>query len=122
MDANTMRTIMYGLFIALAAVAILTAWVNIVVQITKKVITSPKFPVQAWVFIVSLVSTLAVMVVGCSIFNLPILGYYWAVAVFISFVVCYAAMFGYDNLYSQIKQLIKTIGTLFKDLFGGKTE
>lgn len=122
MDANIMKTIMYGLFIVLAAVAILTVWVNIVVQITKKVITSPKFPVQAWVFIVSVVSTLTVMVVGCNIMNLPILGYYWAISVFVSFIVCYAAMFGYDNLYSQIKQLIKTIGTLFGDLFGGKTE
>lgn len=120
MDVNTMKNIMLCLFIILAVVAALTVWVNIVVQITKKVITSPKFPVQAWVFIVSVISTLTVMVVGCSVQGLPILNYYWAIAVFVAFIVCYAAMFGYDNLYSQIKQLLKTITTLFKDLPGGE--
>ena len=115
MNINAMEEFMFGLFIVLAAVAALTIWVNIVVQITKKIITSPKFPVQAWVFIVSVISTLTAMVVGCSIIGMPILGYYWAIGIFVAFIVCYAAMFGYDNLYSQIKQLLSTITALFED-------
>lgn len=109
------KYIMY-LSCTLIAVQVLTVWTNIVAQITKKLIAWDKFPTQVWVFIVAMVSTLITAVVAAQLLDVIMLWYRWVAAVAIGILVCYAAMYGYDNLYKQIMETLKKI----KDILEGK--
>ena len=53
-----MEKVLFYVAAALIAVMVLTLWVNIIVAITKKVVAWDKFPVQVWVMIVAIASTL----------------------------------------------------------------
>ena len=92
-----------------AAVVALIVFVNIVTQVTKKVVKSKKFPIQVWVLIVSIVSTVLAGVIAFTTAGVPIHWYEIVEAVALGIVVSYGAMFGYDNLYKQVAQAIKSI-------------
>lgn len=105
---------------ALIAVLVLTVWTNIVVAITKKAVAWDKFPVQAWVMIVALVSTLVAAAAGAQMLGVVMLWYYWVAAVVIGLLVCYAAMYGYDNLYKQLGEMLKQARQIVAEYISGK--
>ena len=104
--------------VVLIAVMVLTLWVNIIVAITKKVVAWDKFPVQVWVMIVAVVSTVVAAAALAQYFGIVMLWYYWLAAVVVGLLVCYAAMFGYDNLYKQINETLQKI----RELLAGTTK
>ena len=104
----------------LIAVLILTVWTNLVVAITKKAVAWDKFPVQAWVLVVALVSTLIAAAAAAQMLGIAMLWYYWAAAVVVGLLVCYAAMYGYDNLYKQVGEMLKQVRQIIADYIGGK--
>lgn len=102
-----MEKLFFYAVVALIVVMVLTLWVNIVTEITKKIVAWNKFPVQVWVMIVSVVSTLIVTAAATQILGVYMFWYYWIAAIGLGLIVCYAAMFGYDNLYKQIMETVK---------------
>lgn len=113
-----MEKVLFYVAAELIAVMVLTLWVNIVVAITKKVVAWDKFPVQVWVMIVAIASTLIIASAFAQYFNVAMLWYYWAAAIALGFLVCYEAMFGYDNLYKQIMKTVQKI----RELLAGITK
>ena len=113
-----MEKVLFYVAAALIAVMVLTLWVNIIVAITKKVVAWDKFPVQVWVMIVAIASTLITATAFAQYFNIAMLWYYWVAAIALGFLVCYAAMFGYDNLYKQIMETVQKI----RELLAGITK
>ena len=113
-----MEKVLFYVAAALIAVMVLTLWVNIIVAITKKVVAWDKFPVQVWVMIVAIASTLITAAAFAQYFNIAMLWYYWVAAIALGFLVCYAAMFGYDNLYKQIMETVQKI----RELLAGITK
>lgn len=113
-----MEKVLFYVAAALIAVMVLTLWVNIIVAITKKVVAWDKFPVQVWVMIVAIASTLITVAAFAQYFNITMLWYYWVAAIALGFLVCYAAMFGYDNLYKQIMETVQKI----RELLAGITK
>ena len=113
-----MEKVLFYVAAALIAVMVLTLWVNIIVAITKKVVAWDKFPVQVWVMIVAIASTVITVAAFAQYFNIAMLWYYWVAAIALGFLVCYAAMFGYDNLYKQIMETVQKI----RELLAGITK
>ena len=72
-----MEKVLFYVAAALIAVMVLTLWVNIIVAITKKVVAWDKFPVQVWVMIVAIASTLITAAAFAQYFNIAMLWYYW---------------------------------------------
>ncbi len=102
------KYLMYAAMV-LVAVLVLTVWTNLVVQITKKIVAWDKFPVQAYVAIVAIVSTAVAAAAAITYFEIT-MQWYFAVAILaLGILVCYAAMYGYDNLYKQFTEMICTI-------------
>lgn len=95
--------------VALVAVLVLTVWTNAVVQVTKKIVAWERFPVQAYVAIVAIVSTLVAVAVAMALLGVHMLWYHWVATIVLGVFVCYAAMFGYDNLYKQVMDTYKII-------------
>lgn len=62
--------------------------------------------------------TLLYIVSFAQYFNIAMLWYYWVAAIALGFLVCYAAMFGYDNLYKQIMETVQKI----RELLAGITK
>lgn len=115
-----MEKVIFYLVAALIAVLVLTVWTNLIVAITKKVVAWDKFPVQVWVFIVAMVSTALAAAVMAAYFNVVMLWYYWVAVAAVGLLVCYAAMFGYDNLYKQIKETYDRIKVIIADFISSK--
>ena len=65
-----------------------------------------------------LASTLITAAAFAQYFNIAMLWYYWVAAIALGFLVCYAAMFGYDNLYKQIMETVQKI----RELLAGITK
>lgn len=113
-----MEKVIFVAAVVLIAVMVLTLWVNIIVAITKKVVAWDKFPVQVWVMIVAVVSTVVAAAALAQYFGIDMLWYYWLAAIVVGLLVCYAAMFGYDNLYKQINETLQKI----RELLAGTTK
>ena len=75
-----MEKIIFAAAVVLIAVMVLTLWVNIIVAITKKVVAWDKFPVQVWVMIVAVVSTVVAAAALAQYFGIVMLWYYWLAA------------------------------------------
>jgi|GEM_PF-204292 len=101
-----MDNIIFYAAAALIAVLVLTLITNIIVAVTKQAVAWGKIPTQAWVFLVSMVLTFAAAGAAAGYFHVAMIWYYWVAVAVLGFMVCYAAMYGYDNLYSQIKDTI----------------
>lgn len=78
----------------------------LVVQVLKKV-TWDKLPTNALAMIVSLVLTLGAFFAYCSIKGIAVVWYMVFAAVVLSFMVAYAAMFGFDKLKEALGQIHK---------------
>lgn len=68
----------------------------------EKLINREKYPAQVVVFVIAEALTYLTMAIMCSILAVQILWYYWVLAFIVGVLVTYGAIFGYDNLYSQI--------------------
>ena len=98
-------------FMAIGAAVLmcLIALTNVFTQVIKKIINRDNCPAQVVVFIIAEILTILAMVIICSIFSVQILWYFWILAVITGVLVCYGAIFGYDNLYQQIGTAAKAI-------------
>lgn len=88
----------------IAIIGVLVALVNIVVEVLKKVLWD-KVPTNALAVIVSLVLTLLAFFAWAAYTGSAILWYMVSAAVILSFLVAYAAMFGFDKLKEILKNL-----------------
>ncbi len=86
--------------------AILVCVVNILTQIFKSFLNKTEIPTRAFVLIISVVLTVTTFIAVCQIYDIPLLWYTVVAFVVTGFVVAYCAMFGYDNLYGELKELI----------------
>ena len=101
--------------IGAAAVFVLIALTNVISQVIKKIVNRENCPAQVVVFIIAEVLTFLAMAIMCSIAHWRIFWYYWPLAFIVVILVCYGAIFGYDNLYKQLSTAIKAlINAIFK--------
>lgn len=114
--------IVFYLTIFAAGVVVLIALTNILTQLIKKLINREKFPVQVLTLIIAEILTIVCLVALCQILALPIFWYYIVLAFIVGAVVAYAAIFGYDNLYSELMAALKNLlAAIFgKEGVGGK--
>ena len=96
------ESVMWVLTVVVAAVLVLIALTNVFTQVVKKLINREKYPAQVVVFVIAEALTYLTMAIMCSILAVQILRYYWVLAFIVGVLVTYGAIFGYDNLYSQI--------------------
>lgn len=89
--------------------AILVVVVNILTQIFKSFASKSEIPTRVFVLIVSIALTLAVFIAACQIYSIEIVWYLIVGAIVVGFVVAYCAMFGYDNLYGELKELLRKL-------------
>ena len=103
-----METIMQYIPMAISAILlaalILTVATNIIVQVLKK-LTWGKIPTNVLAFIVAMVVTLLAFFAVCEIMGWAVTWYMVAGAVALGVFVCYAAMFGFDNLREALEQI-----------------
>lgn len=90
----------------LTVFAVLVILVNMLTQIFKSFASKSEIPTRVFVLMISLMLTVATFVAGCSLYSVEIKWYMIFGAVVASFVVAYCAMFGYDNLYGELKKLV----------------
>ena len=101
--------------IGTAAVVLLVSLTNVISQVIKKIVNRENCPAQEVVLIIAEALTILTMVIACSIMHWHIFWYYWPVAILVGILVCYGAIFGYDNLYKQLSTAIKAlIEAIFK--------
>lgn len=103
-----LQTAHLGIFATVFAILVIV--VNILTQIFKSFLAKSEIPTRVFVLVISVVLTVATFLAVCQIYAIQIVWYLVAAAVVIGFVVAYCAMFGYDNLYGELKGLI---GKLF---------
>lgn len=89
--------------------AILVVVVNILTQIFKSFASKREIPTRVFVLFVSIVLTIVVFVAACQIYSINIVWYMIVGAIVTGFIVAYCAMFGYDNLYSELQSLLKKL-------------
>ena len=87
-----------------AVVGILGALAFMVSLITELI---KKMPTKAFVILVSLVVTVAALLIYAAYVNAVLLWYYVALAVFAAFIVAYIAMYGWDTLKELKDKFIK---------------
>lgn len=110
MDINVIIHYAILLMLAIGALVILT---NIIVEVLKKV-TWEKINTNILAVIVALVLTMAVFLALMAYFSITIRWYYIAAAVVVSFMVAYAAMFGFDKLFSMVFDKLREIWVKIK--------
>lgn len=94
----------FGVFATLFAVLVVV--VNILTQIFKSFLNKTEIPTRVFVLFVSVILTVVTFVAVCQIYAIPLVWYMIVASVVAGFVVAYCAMFGYDNLYGELKDLI----------------
>jgi len=99
-----MQATHFGIFAT--AFAILVVVVNILTQIFKSFLAKSEIPTRVFVLIVSVILTVATFFAFCQIYAIQVVWYLVVAAVVVGFVVAYCAMFGYDNLYGELKDLM----------------
>lgn len=104
-----MTQIIKYLTIFAAAFFVLVALTNIMTQLFKKLINREKFPTQVLSFVVAVILTILALLIVCSIFGIRPLWYFFVLAVIVGIVVSYVAIFGYDNLYAELKKAIQNL-------------
>lgn len=97
----------WGVFTTVFAVLVIL--VNILTQIFKSIFSNRDIPTRVFVLVISIVLTAITFTALCQIYSIQIVWYMVAASVAAGFVVAYCAMFGYDNLYGELKALIKKL-------------
>ncbi len=85
--------------------AILVVLVNILTQIFKSFASKSEIPTRVFVLLCSVVLSVCTFFAVCEIYAIPVLWHTIFGSVVTGFVVAYCAMFGYDNLYGELKEL-----------------
>lgn len=96
-----------GVFATLFAILVIV--VNILTQIFKSFMSKSEIPTRVFVLFVSIILTVATFLAVCQIYSITIVWYLVVAAIVVGFVVAYCAMFGYDNLYGELKELIRKL-------------
>lgn len=94
----------FGVFTTLFAVLVVV--VNILTQIFKSFLNKTEIPTRVFVLFVSVILTVVTFVAVCQIYTIPLVWYMIVASIVAGFVVAYCAMFGYDNLYGELKTLV----------------
>lgn len=108
-------TIIWYIAIAAAAVMVLIALTNVFTQVIKKIINRDNMPAQALAFVIAEALTFLAVAIICAILHIHALWYFWVLAFIVGVIVTYGAIFGYDNLYSQLgTAMANLINAIFK--------
>lgn len=105
----TYESVLLFLTVAFASVFLLIVLTNLLTQLLKKIVNRKEFPAQVIVFFIAEVLTFLAVVIALQIFKIPALWYYWVLTFIAGCLVAYGAIFGYDNLYSQLFTAIKSV-------------
>lgn len=103
------ETVLLFVTVAFASVFLLIILTNLLAQLLKKVVNREEFPAQAIVFLIAEVLTFLTVVIALQIAGIPAVWYYWILTFLGGCMVAYGAIFGYDNLYSQLYTAIKSV-------------
>lgn len=110
--------IMYKIGIFAIVFAILVLIVNMCTEIFKKCVKNREIPTKLFILAISIVLTVITAIAVCQIYAIPIVWYLVVGAIIIGIIVAYCAIFGYDNLYSELMELVTN---LFNKI-GGKNK
>jgi len=89
--------------------AILVCVVNILTQIFKSLLSKTEIPTRIFVLLISIILTVVTFIAVCQIYAIPLVWYTVVASVVMGFIVAYCAMFGYDNLYGEFKELVSKL-------------
>lgn len=89
--------------------AILVVIVNVLTQIFKSFASKNELPTRVFVLLSSIALTIITFVAACQIYSIKIVWYMIVGAIVTGFIVAYCAMFGYDNLYGELKDLLNKL-------------
>ncbi len=81
--------------------------VSLITELLKDMPGIKKIPTKAFVILVSLIVTVAALLVYVSYAHIVLLWYYVTLAVFAAFVVAYIAMYGWDTLKELKDRFVK---------------
>ena len=85
-------------FAVVGILGALAFMVSLITELLKDMPGIKKMPTKAFVILVSLVVTVAALLIYAAYVNAVLLWYYVALAVFAAFIVAYIAMYGWDTL------------------------
>ena len=80
---------------------------SLITELLKDMPGIKKMPTKAFVILVSLVVTVAALLIYAAYVNAVLLWYYVALAVFAAFIVAYIAMYGWDTLKELKDRFVK---------------
>jgi uncharacterized membrane protein len=107
--------------VILIALVVFTFVVNLLTQLIKQ-FTKKYIPTQGIVVVVSELVTLMSLFVASDTLKFKVLWYYSAGMIIFGLLVSYTAIFGFDNVYKQVWEMIKSIRQIVADFIGGKDE
>ena len=94
-------------FAVVGILGTLAFMVSLITELLKDMPGIKKMPTKAFVILVSLVVTVAALLIYAAYVNAVLLWYYVALAVFAAFIVAYIAMYGWDTLKELKDKFIK---------------
>ena len=94
-------------FAVVGILGALAFMVSLITELLKDMPVIKKMPTKAFVILVSLVVTVAALLIYAAYVNAVLLWYYVALAVFAAFIVAYIAMYGWDTLKELKDKFIK---------------
>ena len=94
-------------FAVVGILGALAFMVSLITELLKDMPGIKKMPTKAFVILVSLVVTVAALLIYAAYVNAVLLWYYVALAVFAAFIVAYIAMYGWDTLKELKDKFIK---------------
>ena len=94
-------------FAVVGILGALAFMVSLITELLKDMPGIKKMPTKAVVILVSLVVTVAALLIYAAYVNAVLLWYYVALAVFAAFIVAYIAMYGWDTLKELKDKFIK---------------
>ena len=81
--------------------------VSLITELLKDLPGIKKVPTKAFVILISLIVTVAALLIYVAYAGIPLLWYYVALAVFAAFVVAYISMYGWDTFKELKDRFIK---------------
>ncbi|TGY93456.1 ribonuclease [Petralouisia muris] len=94
-------------FAIIGVLGALAFMVSLITELLKDMPGIKKLPTKAFVILVSLVVTVAALLIYVAYAHAMLLWYYVALAVFAAFVVAYIAMYGWDTLKELKDRFVK---------------
>ena len=94
-------------FAIIGILGALAFMVSLITELLKDMPGLKKMPTKAFVILVSLVVTVAALLIYVAYAHVMLLWYYVALAVFAAFVVAYIAIYGWDTLKELKDRFVK---------------